>query len=141
LNLCVKPVFRIRGITALQLFTCSLVVKTLCYKPEGRRFETRWCEWMFSIYLILPAALGPGVYSTSKRNEYRKHWKKSCFWGLNRGRCVGLTTLPPSVRRLSRPCGVLNISQPCRPPWPVTGMLYFNYLPWSVNIFVTLALQ
>jgi hypothetical protein len=26
----------------------------------------------FSIYLILPAALGPGVYSASNRNEYRK---------------------------------------------------------------------
>jgi hypothetical protein len=25
------------------------------------------------IYLILPAALGPGVYSASKRNEYQKH--------------------------------------------------------------------
>jgi hypothetical protein len=24
-----------------------------------------------SVYLILPAALGPGVYSTSKRNEYQ----------------------------------------------------------------------
>jgi hypothetical protein len=27
----------------------------------------------FSIYLILPAALGPEVYSTSNRNEYEKH--------------------------------------------------------------------
>jgi hypothetical protein len=26
----------------------------------------------FSIYLILPAALGPGVYSASNRNEYEK---------------------------------------------------------------------
>jgi hypothetical protein len=26
----------------------------------------------FSIYLILPAALGPGVYSASNRNEYQK---------------------------------------------------------------------
>jgi hypothetical protein len=25
------------------------------------------------IYLILPAALGPGVYSASNRNEYQKH--------------------------------------------------------------------
>jgi hypothetical protein len=25
-----------------------------------------------SIYLSLPAALGPGVYSTSYRNEYQK---------------------------------------------------------------------
>jgi hypothetical protein len=26
----------------------------------------------FSIYLILTAALGPGVYSASNRNEYQK---------------------------------------------------------------------
>jgi hypothetical protein len=26
----------------------------------------------FSIYLIHPAALGPGVYSASDRNEYQK---------------------------------------------------------------------
>jgi hypothetical protein len=26
----------------------------------------------FSIYLILPAALGPGIYSASNRNEYQK---------------------------------------------------------------------
>jgi hypothetical protein len=29
-------------------------------------------EVIFSIYLILPAALGPGVYSASNRNEYQK---------------------------------------------------------------------
>jgi hypothetical protein len=27
---------------------------------------------IFAIYLILPAALGPGVYSASNRNEYQK---------------------------------------------------------------------
>jgi hypothetical protein len=32
-------------------------------------FETNEC---FSIYLILPAALGPEVYSASNRNEYQK---------------------------------------------------------------------
>jgi hypothetical protein len=29
----------------------------------------------FSIYLILPAALGPGVHSASNRNEYQKQRK------------------------------------------------------------------
>jgi hypothetical protein len=27
---------------------------------------------LFSMYIILPAALGPGVYSASNRNEYHK---------------------------------------------------------------------
>jgi hypothetical protein len=29
-------------------------------------------NYFFSIYLIFPAALGPGVYSASNRNEYQK---------------------------------------------------------------------
>jgi hypothetical protein len=44
------------------------VVKALCYKPEGSRPD----EVNFSIYQILPAALDPGVYSASNRNEYQK---------------------------------------------------------------------
>jgi hypothetical protein len=51
----------------------SVVVKALYYKPEGRGFETRYGEWFLSIYLILPVALGPGVYSASNRNEYQKY--------------------------------------------------------------------
>jgi hypothetical protein len=37
---------------------------------------------------------------------------------------VGLTILPPSMRLLSRQCGILNISQPYRPPQPVTGIAF-----------------
>jgi hypothetical protein len=44
-------------------------------------------QTFFSVYLILPAALAPGVYSTSNRNEYQH-----IFLGVKRGRRVGLTT-------------------------------------------------
>jgi hypothetical protein len=37
----------------------------------------------FSIYLVLPAALGPGVHSASNRNKYLKH-TNNVFGGQGR---------------------------------------------------------
>jgi hypothetical protein len=54
----------------MHVYLFSVVVKALMYKPEGRGFYTRWSE--FLNYLILPAALGPGIYPASNRNEYQK---------------------------------------------------------------------
>jgi hypothetical protein len=42
------------------------------YKPEGRGFDSRWGDWIFSIFLILQPYYGPGVDSASNRNEYRE---------------------------------------------------------------------
>jgi hypothetical protein len=53
----------------------SVVIEALCYKLEGRWFETWWGKWILSIYLILPASLYPGVYSASNRTEYHKQIK------------------------------------------------------------------
>jgi hypothetical protein len=38
------------------------IMEALRYKPEGHGFETRLREWILSIYLILPVAIGPGVH-------------------------------------------------------------------------------
>jgi hypothetical protein len=53
--------------------------------------------------------------------------RKIMFLGSKAGRCIGLTTLPPPVSRLFRQCGILNISQPYRPPRPVTRI---NSVVW-----------
>jgi hypothetical protein len=119
-----------------------LVVKALWYNPKGRGIEIRWGEWYFlSIYLILPAVLGPGVYSTSNRNEYQK--QKKIFLEVECGQCEGLTSLASSVSRLSGQCGILNISQHYRPPRPVTGidLLYGDGVCflWGTNWTVSTA--
>jgi hypothetical protein len=48
-----------------------VVAKTLGYKPEGRRFETKLSEFF---NLRNPSGRNsPGIHSASKRNEYHKH--------------------------------------------------------------------
>jgi hypothetical protein len=47
------------------------------YKPEGRKFESRWCHWNFSLALFLRLHYDPGVDSASNRNEYQEY----LLWG------------------------------------------------------------
>jgi hypothetical protein len=45
---------------------------TLPFVYEGSGLRPDEVNAFFLIYLILPAALGPGVYSASNKNEYQK---------------------------------------------------------------------
>jgi len=73
----------------------------------------------FFIVIILPTHNGPGVDSASNRNEYQEY-----FLGGKGGRCVGLTTLPPSWN-----LGSLKLLEPSGPVqacnWIVLRLLLF----------------
>jgi hypothetical protein len=50
------------------------MVEALCYKPEGRGFDFRLCDWIFSLTYSFRVHSGPGVDSVSNRNEYQEYF-------------------------------------------------------------------
>jgi len=102
------------------------VVKVLCYKLEGRWFDSRFCHWNFSFTSSFRPHCGPaGVDSASNRNVYQEY-----FLGVKSGRCIRLTTLPPSCAVVMK-SGNLNFLETSGHFGPVMGLIYL-YLPSSV---------
>jgi len=50
------------------------LVEALCYKSEGRGFDSRWRIWKFSLTYSFRQHYGPGVDSASNRNEYQEYF-------------------------------------------------------------------
>jgi hypothetical protein len=133
----------------------DIVFEALYCMPEGIGFETRWGEWNpAALASEVYSASNKNWYKNQKSNVPGEH---SGGWSVrlthlpsavirlsvpgsrpddvnvfinvhNTSSCVGLITLLASVSRLSRQCGILNISQPYGPPQPVTEIALLIYI-------------
>jgi len=83
------------------------VVKVLCYISERSLVRSQLVSLEFYIDIkSFQSHYGPGA---SNRNEYQKH-----FLGCKGGRCVRLTTLPPSCAVVTKSVN-LNFLEPFGP--------------------------
>jgi hypothetical protein len=70
------------------------VVEALCYKPEGRGIDSRWCHWEFFINVRNSSGRTMALESTQPLTEMST---RNIYLGGKSGWCVGITTLPLNV--------------------------------------------
>jgi hypothetical protein len=92
--------------------------EALRYNPEGREFDSRLCHWTWPHYCHR-------ADSALNGNEYQEY-----FLGDKSGRCLGLTTLPPSCADCLEIWKHQTPGTPHALSMPVMGLIYCN-LSWS----------
>ena len=50
------------------------LVEALRYNPECRGFDSRWCQWNFSLTQSFRTQYGPGLELACNRYEYQEYF-------------------------------------------------------------------
>jgi hypothetical protein len=97
--------------------TVALLIEAICYKPEGRWFDSRWGNRFFN--WLHPSSCTMALGSAQPLTEMST---SNLLGGKGRSsrNADNLTAIfEPTVLRK---CGRLDILQPYGLPWPVTGI-------------------
>jgi hypothetical protein len=108
-------------------YAVTQLTKQLRNEPEGRGFDPIWGIWNISLAQSFQPHYDYGVDLPFNRNEYQGYLLRG-----KGGRCLGMTTLPPSCDESSRNSGSLNLLSPkglFRPYWESFTLTMFP--PWE----------
>jgi hypothetical protein len=95
------------------------LVEALCYEPEGRGFDYRWCHWIF-FHWQDPAGRTMALGSTQPQQK----WVPGMFPRGKDGRCVGLTTYHLHVPTVLK-SGSLNLPETSGPVQACNGIAFY----------------
>ena len=109
-------------------YAVAQLVETSPSNLESRGFDSRWCNWNFSLTSIRPH-YGPGVNSASNRNEYQEYFLGQ-RWPVLRS-----DNLPTFMCRLSWNLGTSTSWSPLDLSRAVTGLLYIYICITFVTLF------
>jgi len=106
------------------------LVEALCYKPEGRGFDSRWCHWNFSLTQSFRPHHGPVVDSASNRNEHQEYIR-----GVKAAGVYGWQPYHLHVSIVLK-SGSLNLLEPSGPAQACNGIAL--PLPFTVVLCILL---
>jgi len=109
------------------------LIEALRYKSEGHGFDSRWSHWYFSLTQFFRPHYSQMFDSVCNRNEHQGYLLGGGEGGKG-GRCIGLTTSPPSCANCLEMLGASTSWNPKSLPRPVMGKRISNM--WGVLLFV-----
>jgi hypothetical protein len=118
--------------TQWQIYRCFIILYWLRNCATSRKVAGSIPDGVIGNFQCFLPHYGPGVDSASNKNDYQKY-----FLGSKGGRCVRLTTLPPSYANCLEVLGTSTSWNPQGPSTLVQGWLYLLLCQEDIIMFKT----